>query len=156
MQQIVCCQTGCGANERMGEHNLAIRSTTSKNLAIHCKDCRCQPYTSSAAVLGRYAARGAREIVESFHIITLGNNCISGLSVGFTKKEVEFAMKKTRLYVVYYVYEHVNFLDGFTIFFYSKGVAPLLNVFFRLSFTNKFQLIVSSRVCFKSLPSFAL
>lgn len=79
-------QTGRCLNDRLREHNYSLSATVGGHLSLHCNVCKCKPSFPDTAVLGRNKDSLAREVLEAFHIVTLGDRCVSEASKTLSQK----------------------------------------------------------------------
>ncbi|CAN7938449.1 unnamed protein product, partial [Ixodes hexagonus] len=83
-------QTGRWLNVRLREHRSSLAATACSHLALHCRDCFCQPLLEKAVVLFRHKDQKAREIVEALNIRKGGSSCVSQASLALLDSEVEY------------------------------------------------------------------
>ena len=84
-------QTGRCVNERMREHDLALRSTPGGHLPLHCRDCLCQPIFQNTTIVGKAREKAAREVLEAHAIKKEGTEgCVSQPSIFLHQKESDF------------------------------------------------------------------
>uniref|UniRef100_L7LY07 Putative tick transposon n=1 Tax=Rhipicephalus pulchellus TaxID=72859 RepID=L7LY07_RHIPC len=83
-------QTGRCLNERMREHNLAVKEKYGGHLDIHCRSCGCIARFEHVTVIGRARERTEREIIEAYFIRQYKDKCVSMASITLSDKEAMF------------------------------------------------------------------
>lgn len=81
-------QSGRCINDRLREHAASLRASPSGHLSVHRRGC--QPTPNNTLIIGRYADRQAREILEAHAIMQLGDTCISAPSLALSRREVTY------------------------------------------------------------------
>lgn len=81
-------QTGRCVNTRLREHATSLKSTPAGHLAVHVRDCKCQPILTKTKILRRFRDKTSREIYEAFTIKEKEDACVSAPSVELTDKEL--------------------------------------------------------------------
>ena len=83
-------QTGRCLNIRLREHHSSLKGTAYSHLAMHCRDCGCEPCFTDTTVLFQHIDQTSREIVEAYHITKNRSSCVSQPSLTLTNSEMHF------------------------------------------------------------------
>ena len=84
-------QSGRCINDRLREHDLAVRSSPSGHLAVHCDRCGCVPLFNDTAIVTRHTNQRTREISEAFSMSRCDEGmCVSSPSIALFGSEIAY------------------------------------------------------------------
>lgn len=83
-------QTGRCLNIRLREHFSSLKGSPYSHLAMHCRQCGCQPLLTDTTVVYRNRNKVSREIVEAFLIQKNDLDCVSQPSLSLHPCELAF------------------------------------------------------------------
>lgn len=86
-------QSGRCLNVRLREHHSSLKGTAYSHLAMHCRDCGCEPGLSDTSVIFRHDNKLTREIVEAYLIKEKGDGCVSQPSLSLLECEYNLLQK---------------------------------------------------------------
>ena len=83
-------QTRRCLNIRLREHHSSLKGGAYSHLAVHCRECGCEPRFSDTNILYTHQDQLAREVVEAYHIAKQKPVCVSQPSVNLVDSEIAF------------------------------------------------------------------